>query len=109
MISESAIGMSNGGRVSSARDATKKIRNPAICGNTNHTLCCCSAMNSSDRLEWPATLACRMTAAAARISGSSYAMSWAAARRAPISENLFALAHPAIMIPMIETDVIAST
>src|SRR5207244_11996110 len=35
MISESAIGMSNGGRVSSASDATTKIPNPMACGNTN--------------------------------------------------------------------------
>ena len=34
MISESATGMSKGGRVSSARDATMKMPNPTIWGNT---------------------------------------------------------------------------
>ena len=35
MISESATGMSNGGRDSSASDDTTKIANPMACGNTN--------------------------------------------------------------------------
>ena len=35
MISESATGMSNGGRVSSASEAMRKMKNPIGCVSTN--------------------------------------------------------------------------
>ena len=44
--------------------------------------------------------ACTTTPTTARRSGSSYAMSCAAARSAPSSENLLALAHPAMSTPI---------
>ncbi len=65
---------------------------------------CDSTMPTSESVP-----ACITTAAAARTSGSSYAISWAAARSAPISENLFAEAHPAISTPITETDDMAIT
>jgi hypothetical protein len=40
------------------------------------------------------------TPTTARIRGSSYAMSWAAARSPPMSEYLFAEDHPAMSTPM---------
>src|SRR5919198_605604 len=46
---------------------------------------------------------------AASTSGSSYAISCAAARSAPISENLLAEAQPAISVPITPTELIAST
>src|SRR5918996_247146 len=54
----------------------------------------------------PASMA---MATAARISGSSYAISCAAARSAPIRENLLAEAHPAISTPITPTAEMAST
>ena len=53
--------------------------------------------------------ACITIAAAASTSGSSYAISCAAARSAPIRENLFADDQPAISTPITETDDIAIT
>ena len=44
--------------------------------------------------------ACTTTPTTASTSGSSYAMSCAAARSAPSSAYLFALAQPAINTPM---------
>ena len=44
MISESAIGMSNGGRVSSARAAIMKMMNIGNSGITVHRSCCSSTM-----------------------------------------------------------------
>ena len=66
MISESAIGMSNGGRVSSASDATMKM--PAItgCVRTYQYCCWASTMPTSDSVP-----ACMTTATAASTSGSS--------------------------------------
>ena len=106
MISESATGMSNGGRVSSASDATTKTRKPTSChGRTMfHMLRCDSTMPTSDSVP-----ACITMAAAASTSGSSYAISCAAARSAPISENLFAEDQPAISTPITDTDDIAIT
>src|SRR5438270_840811 len=66
MISESAMGMSNGGRVSSASEDTMKMPNPTICGNTYHIWCWDWAMPIRDSVP-----ACITTAAAARINGSS--------------------------------------
>ena len=104
MISESAIGMSKGGRVSSASAAIMKMAAPSGCVSTYQYRCCASAMPTSDSVP-----ACITTATAASTIGSSYAISWAAARRAPISENLFALAHPAIRMPITLTEVMART
>ena len=53
--------------------------------------------------------ACITTAAATSTNGSSYAISCAAARSAPIRENLFADAHPAMRIPITPTLDIART
>ena len=104
MISESAIGMSNGGRESSARLAITKMMNPAIWGKTNQYDFWASTMPTSDSVP-----ACIETADAARTKGSSYAISCAAPRIAPISENLFALAQPAINMPITLIALIAST
>jgi hypothetical protein len=104
MISESATGMSNGGRVSSARAATTKMPKPIGCETTNQYCCCASTIPTIESVA-----ACITTAAAASTSGSSYAISWAAPRSAPISENLFAEAHPAMSVPITVTDVIAIT
>src|ERR671934_2985546 len=46
---------------------------------------------------------------AASTSGSSYAISCAAARSAPISENLLAEAQPAMSVPITPTELMAST
>ncbi len=96
------MGMSNGGRISSATVAIMKITNPTGWVRTYQKLCWASVIPTSESVP-----ACITTAAADRISGSSYAMSWAAARSAPISENLFALAHPAISTPITDTEVMA--
>ena len=66
MISESATGMSNGGRVSSATDDIMKTTNSGASGTTYHRSCCASTMPRSDIV--PASIT---TAAAASTSGSS--------------------------------------
>ena len=104
MISESATGMSNGGRVSSASEAVRKIRKPIGCEKTNQYFSWASTIPIIESVP-----ACMTIAAAPSTRGSSYAMSCAAARRAPMSENLFAEAHPAMRTPITETDVIAMT
>ena len=98
MISESATGMSNGGRVSSASEATRKMTNPTGCVSANQYLSCASTIPIIESVP-----ACITIAAAASTSGSSYAMSCAAARSAPISENLFAEDQPAMSTPITET------
>ena len=60
------IGMSNGGRVSSASNDTMKMRNPTIWGNTNHSDCWASVIPTRERVP-----ACMTTATVARMSGSS--------------------------------------
>src|SRR5690606_39542998 len=84
MISDSAIGMSNGGRRSSASPATKNTTPPMACHGSHHH-CHASTMPGSDSV--PAAIA---TEEAASTSGSSYATSWAAARMPPSSEYLLA-------------------
>ena len=81
-----------------------KTTNSGNSGTTYHRSCCASTMPISDIV--PASIT---TAAAARTSGSSYAISCAAARRAPINENLFALDQPAISTPITPTLAIAIT
>ena len=66
MISESAIGMSNGGRWSSANAAIMKIRNPGSCGMMNQRSCWASTIPIIESVP-----ACITTAAAAITSGSS--------------------------------------
>jgi hypothetical protein len=66
MISESAIGMSNGGRWSSANAAIMKITNPGSCGITNHRSCCASTIPIIESVP-----ACITMAAAAITRGSS--------------------------------------
>ncbi len=58
---------------------------------------------------WAPTMPCRFivpawitTPTTASTSGNSYAISCAAARSAPSSANLLALAHPAISTPITE-------
>ena len=104
-----ATGMSNGVGVSSAWAATRNRKNP-----TN-----CVRMYGFPKKSIPnivpfgcaSTIPCRFivpawttTPTTASSSGSSYAMSCAAARSAPISANLFALAQPAMSMPMTESD-----
>jgi hypothetical protein len=104
MISESATGMSNGGRVSSASDATRKITNPTGWVSANQYRSWASTIPIIDRVP-----ACITIEAAASTSGSSYAMSCAAARSAPINENLFAEDQPAMSTPITVTEVIDIT
>ena len=66
MISESAIGMSNGGRVSSASEATRKITNPT---GWLITYQYCSWASTIPIIE--SVPACITTAAAPSTSGSS--------------------------------------
>ena len=68
MISESATGMSNGGRVSSASEAIMKMRKPISCQGRAmfHSPRCDSTIPTSDSVP-----ACMTTAAAASTSGSS--------------------------------------
>jgi hypothetical protein len=49
------------------------------------------------------------TATTARTIGSSYAISWAAARNPPMSEYLFPDDHPAMRTPSVLNDETAST
>ena len=65
MISESATGMSNGGRCSSASPATKNTTAPGSCQSSHHGSHA-STMPGSDRV--PAAIA---TEAAASTNGSS--------------------------------------
>ena len=103
MISESATGMSKGGRWSSARPATKKTRAPTICQGSHHHSKA-SRMPGSETV--PAAMA---TEAAVSSIGSSYARSWAAVRRPPRRENLLAEAQPAMSEPRTPTPITAST
>ena len=66
MISESATGMSNGGRVSSATAAIMNTMNSGNSGITYQMFCCASTMPTSDSV--PASIT---AAAAASTSGSS--------------------------------------
>ncbi len=66
MISESAIGMSKGGRVISASAAIMKIRKPIGCVSTNQYESCSSVMPIIDIVP-----ACITIAAAASTRGSS--------------------------------------
>jgi hypothetical protein len=66
MISESAMGMSNGGRVSSATAAIMNTPNMTGWVNTYQYCCWASLIPMSDTVP-----ACMTTATAARISGSS--------------------------------------
>jgi hypothetical protein len=98
--------MSNGTLVISATDPTVNSRNatrPMPGGHIANGTSCASTiwMIDSD----PASIA---TTAADSTIGSSYAISWAAARSAPISAYLFADDHPAISTPIVETDPTAS-
>src|SRR4029079_8027823 len=104
MISESATGMSNGGRVSSATADIMNTMNSGNSGTMYHTVRCASTRPIID-----VEAASMTAAAAASTSGSSQAISCAAARNAPISENLFAEAHPAISTPRTPIEDIAST
>src|SRR3954447_10224134 len=101
--SESAIGMSNGGRWSSARPATSSTKAAGAC-HSNHHGRHASAIPTSDSV--PAAIA---TLLAASTSGSSYASNCAAERMAPSSAYLFALAQPAISVPRTPTALAAST
>src|SRR5512132_1703570 len=100
MISESATGMSNGGRDSSATAAIMNTMNSGNSGIAYQIVRWDSTMPIIDVV--PASMT---TAAPASTSGSSYAISWAAARNAPINENLFAEDQPAISTPSTPTDV----
>ena len=66
MISESATGMSNGGRVSSASEAVRKMRNPIGCEKTNQYFSCASTIPTIESVS-----ACITIAAAPSTSGSS--------------------------------------
>ena len=67
MISESATGMSNGGRVSSASDGrSRKMKKPIGCEKTNQYRSCASTMPIIESVP-----ACITTAAAPSTSGSS--------------------------------------
>ena len=66
MISESATGMSNGGRVSSASEAVRKMMNPIGWEKTNQYLSCASTMPTIESVA-----ACITIAAAPSTSGSS--------------------------------------
>ncbi len=98
MISESATGMSNGVRLSSASEEIMKIRNSGNSGTANHSDSWASTMPTIEVA--PASIT---APAAESTNGSSYAMSCAAARSAPISENLLALDQPAMRMPITET------
>src|SRR5918997_6217911 len=94
MISDSATGMSNGTRVISATAPTLNTRNaasPIPGGQMANGQSWASTMSTSE--SDPASIA---TEAAASTMGSSYAMSCAADRSAPISAYLLALDQPAI-------------
>ena len=82
--------MSNGGRRISASPATKKTSIAGSCHSSHHG---CQASTMPVRDSVPAAIA---TLAAASTNGSSYASSWAAARRPPSSEYLLADAHAAM-------------
>src|SRR5918992_2918972 len=102
MISDSATGMSNGTRVISATAPVVNTRNaasPMPGGQIANGQLCASTMSTSE--SEPASIA---TDAAASTIGSSYAMSCAAERKAPISAYLLALDHPAISTPIVDTD-----
>src|SRR4051812_35312054 len=103
MISDSAIGMSNGGRRSSASPATKKTTPPMNCQGSHHH-CHASTMPVIDSV--PAAIA---TEEAASTSGSSYDMSWAADLMPPSTEYLLADAHPAMIDPSTPMPSTAST
>src|SRR3990172_5176393 len=93
--SDSPVGMSNGGRSPSAIEAMRKITNPSGC----HTI---SGTVSWYRIIWyTSTLAVTITAPiSARINGTSYEMSCAAARMPPSSAYLLSLPQPASKNPM---------
>ena len=105
--------MSKGVCVSSAWAATRKRKKP-----TNWV-----RMNGLPNVPtpkispwaWAATIPCMLivpawttTPMTASTSGSSYAMSWPAARNAPRSEYLLAEDHPAISTPITDSDDTAS-
>src|SRR5918992_5497387 len=102
MISDSATGMSKGTRVISATAPMLNTRNaasPMPGGQIANGQFCASTMSTSE--SEPASIA---TAAAASTIGSSYAISWAALRSAPINAYLLALDQPAISTPIVDTD-----
>src|SRR5919198_677194 len=100
--SESATGMSNGGRRSSASPATKNTAAPIACQGSHHHRHA-STMPGSDSV--PAAIAADE---AANTMGSSYDSSWAATRMPPSRLYLFALAQPAMIAPSTATPIIAS-
>src|SRR5918996_1254640 len=103
MISESATGMSNGGRCSSASPAMKNTAAPIACQASHHG-CQASTIPGSESV--PAAMA---TDAAVSTKGSSYAMSCAAVRSPPSREYLLPLAQPPISEPRTPTPITAST
>ena len=102
MISESATGMSNGGRCSSASPATKKTNAASACQSSHH--------GSTPRRCRSAT-ACRPPSPPTPRRARTAARRPSAARptRIPPSENLLALAQPPISEPSTPTPITAST
>ena len=107
--SVSATGMSNGVWVSSAWAEIMKIRKPMNWVRMNGL-----PMRPNPKISpsaWARTISCKLSESAwmttpmtARISGSSYAMSWPAARRPPSKAYLLAEAQPAISTPSTDSD-----
>src|SRR5215212_2725449 len=93
-ISASASGRSNGGRLVSAKPATRKIRKPTNCGTMYHMSLCDSTIWTSD--SEPAVM---ITPSSDSPSATSYEISCAAARIAPRNEYFEPDAQPPSMRP----------
>src|SRR3954453_3543155 len=93
-ISASASGRSKGGRLVSAKPATRKMQKPTNCGTTYHMPLCASTICVSD--SDPAVM---ITPSSDRPRATSYEISCAAERIAPRNEYFEPDAQPPSMRP----------